>query len=71
MNSLLKIIDVATGPSGSPHATKTRLGWILWNVICETQGNSFGVNRVHFQREGIDEIQLDILMQNFFIFWKG
>lgn len=21
--------DVATGPSGSPHATKTRLGWIL------------------------------------------
>ncbi|CAC5406217.1 unnamed protein product [Mytilus coruscus] len=52
--------DVATGPSGSPHATKTRLGWILWNVLRETEGNSFEVNREHLQREGIDETQLDI-----------
>jgi hypothetical protein len=25
--------ELATGPSGSPHATKTRLGWIIWNVL--------------------------------------
>lgn len=25
--------EVATGPTGSPHATKTRLGWIIWNLV--------------------------------------
>lgn len=25
--------DLVTGPHGSPHATRTRLGWIPWNVI--------------------------------------
>lgn len=60
----LTLSDVAAGPSGSPHATKTRLGWILWNVLRETQGNSFEVNRLDLQREGIDETQLDILMQS-------
>ncbi|CAC5362244.1 unnamed protein product [Mytilus coruscus] len=56
--------DVATGPSGSPHVKKASQGWILWIVIRETQGNSFKVNRVHLQREGIDETQLDILMKS-------
>ncbi|CAC5378088.1 unnamed protein product [Mytilus coruscus] len=25
--------DIATGPTGSPHATRSRLGWIIWNLI--------------------------------------
>ncbi|XP_071094674.1 uncharacterized protein [Haliotis cracherodii] len=25
--------EVKVGPQGSPHATRTRLGWILWNVV--------------------------------------
>ncbi|VDI57782.1 Hypothetical predicted protein [Mytilus galloprovincialis] len=25
--------DIATGPAGSPHATRSRLGWIVWNLI--------------------------------------
>ncbi|XP_046564520.1 uncharacterized protein LOC124273324 [Haliotis rubra] len=25
--------EVKVGPEGSPHATRTRLGWILWNVV--------------------------------------
>ncbi|CAG2252827.1 unnamed protein product [Mytilus edulis] len=54
--------NVCTGPSGSPHATKTRLGWILWNVIRDS--SSFEVNRVHMQNEGCDETQLNLLMQS-------
>ena len=26
-------LEMKTEPSGSPHATRTRLGWIAWNVI--------------------------------------
>jgi len=25
-------LDVRTGPRGSPHATNTRLGWVIWNL---------------------------------------
>ena len=25
--------EVATGSTGSPHATKTSLGWIIWNLV--------------------------------------
>ncbi|VDI48901.1 Hypothetical predicted protein [Mytilus galloprovincialis] len=25
--------DIATGSVGSPHATRSRLGWIVWNLI--------------------------------------
>ncbi|XP_041372822.1 uncharacterized protein LOC121386089 [Gigantopelta aegis] len=28
--------EIRTGPQGSPHATRTRLGWIFWNVIRST-----------------------------------
>jgi hypothetical protein len=27
------LLDLRTGPQYSPHATQTRLGWIVWNVI--------------------------------------
>jgi hypothetical protein len=25
--------ETLTGPSGSPHGTRTRIGWIVWNVL--------------------------------------
>ena len=25
--------EFVTGPEGSPHATKTALGWLIWNVL--------------------------------------
>ncbi|XP_071948974.1 uncharacterized protein [Antedon mediterranea] len=34
--------DIRTGPPSSPHATKTALGWIPWNVI--RIGNTTNVN---------------------------
>lgn len=55
--------ELATGPSGSPHATRTRLGWILWNVLCDKY--SLEVNRVYLQNEVADDKQLNILMQSF------
>ena len=55
--------ELETGPSGSPHATRTRLGWILWNVLCDKY--SLEVNRVYLQNEVADDKQLNILMQSF------
>ncbi|XP_071094630.1 uncharacterized protein [Haliotis cracherodii] len=26
-------IEIRTGPQGSPHASRTQLGWVLWNVM--------------------------------------
>ncbi|XP_041354482.1 uncharacterized protein LOC121372257 [Gigantopelta aegis] len=34
-------IEVKAGPQSSPHAIKTRLGWVLWNVI---RGFNYKVN---------------------------
>lgn len=28
-------IDIRTGPRGSPHAVKTVLGWVIWNLVRE------------------------------------
>lgn len=32
--------EVRTGPQGSPHATLTRIGLILWNVVRKLSTNS-------------------------------
>ncbi|XP_052706784.1 uncharacterized protein LOC128182227 [Crassostrea angulata] len=42
--------DVVTGPSGSPHATKTRLGWIVWNVLRDGETRTCDVNRVTIEQ---------------------
>ncbi|XP_069109596.1 uncharacterized protein [Argopecten irradians] len=36
--------EVLIGPSGSPHATRTRLGWIVWNIIRD-DASQLDVNR--------------------------
>jgi hypothetical protein len=53
--------ELATGPSGSPHATKTRLGWIIWNVLRDR--TSFEVNRV-FVESVNDETQMKMLTES-------
>ncbi|XP_041365661.1 uncharacterized protein LOC121380763 [Gigantopelta aegis] len=38
-------IEIITGPQNSPHAIKTRLGWVLWNVI---RGSNCKVNEEQY-----------------------
>ena len=48
-------LQLKTGPCGSPHAAKTRIGWIAWNVIrdqhCDTvlanMADVLAVNQLH------------------------
>ena len=59
--------EVATGPPGSPHATRSRLGWIVWNCIRNDSNETTNavVNRAHI--EAINELEngdnLDYLVQ--------
>ncbi|XP_048735788.2 uncharacterized protein LOC125651252 [Ostrea edulis] len=39
--------EVLTGPSGSPHATRTKLGWIVWNLLRNRETHE--VNRVSIE----------------------
>lgn len=32
-------LKIRTGSTGGPHATKSRLGWIIWNVVRPLQHN--------------------------------
>ncbi|XP_033758237.1 uncharacterized protein LOC117340586 [Pecten maximus] len=48
-------IEILAGPSGSPHATRTKLGWVVWNVLRES--GTIQVNRVHIQDESGEDIE--------------
>ncbi|XP_062588283.1 uncharacterized protein LOC134249947 [Saccostrea cucullata] len=50
--------ELAVGPRGSPHATRTRLGWIPWNII--RNRTTFDVNHVCIQNDGT---QLDHILK--------
>ena len=51
-------LEVRTGPIGSPHATKTILGWVAWSVVRSSQkGQSFSVNFVDVAAQRYEEIQ--------------
>jgi hypothetical protein len=39
-------LEVRTGPRGSPHASRTLLGWIPWNVIRDGSRGNYSVNEV-------------------------
>ncbi len=40
-------LDVRTGPAGSPHAIKTKLGWVVWGVVRENSCEStFAVHNI-------------------------
>lgn len=55
--------DVVTGPSGSPHATKTRLGWIVWNVLREGETRTHDVNRVTIEQYCECDMKLEELVK--------
>ncbi|XP_069129179.1 uncharacterized protein [Argopecten irradians] len=42
--------EVLIGPSGSPHATRTRLGWIVWNIIRD-DASQLDVNRAEVESD--------------------
>ena len=39
-------LELRTGDRGTPHATRSMIGWILWNVMRQVGGNTPTVNRV-------------------------
>ncbi|XP_064624565.1 uncharacterized protein LOC135486033 [Lineus longissimus] len=65
-------IKSVTGPQGSPHAVKTRLGWIAWNVVRDGEEADqpmcpVPVNTAVTAIEKIDHMQeLDILVRSSF-----
>ena len=44
INDVYSPLEVKTGPSGSPHATRTRLGWAVWNLV-RGEGGKPVINR--------------------------
>ena len=38
-------LEVKTGPAGSPHAARTRIGWIVWNMVRPHTSHGISVNR--------------------------
>ncbi|XP_077865856.1 uncharacterized protein LOC144352901, partial [Saccoglossus kowalevskii] len=66
-------VEILTGPRGSPHAARTMLGWIIWNVVRESCGemldgvrNCLTVNRaIVVALEAKEELkQLDQLVRS-------
>jgi hypothetical protein len=60
-------LEIVTGPKGSPHATKTALGWIAWNVVRKGSGiKSLSANRAEIKAiENMQELQeLDQLVRS-------
>ena len=59
-------LDIRTGPTGSPHASRTRMGWIAWNVVRDGVSSSYPVNRADvIAVEEIERLnQLDKLIQS-------
>lgn len=58
--------ELAIGPSGSPHATKTRLGWIVWNLVRNINNGDFVANRAHLMtvRQAEDHSRLEELLKH-------
>ena len=54
-------LEIRTGPKGSPHAAKSRLGWIMWNVIQEGPTGKITVNRAHVR--AVDEELTQLVKQ--------
>lgn len=60
-------LEVRTGPRGSPHASKTRLGWLLWNVLRKGQAMP-SVNRaevIQIKDENPGDDLHEILLKSF------
>ncbi|XP_046551173.1 uncharacterized protein LOC124260894 [Haliotis rubra] len=52
-------LEIRTGPQGSPHATRTQLGWVLWNVMRAQkleEGNRFPSMKTEIAFKNAEEI---------------
>ncbi|XP_046560355.1 uncharacterized protein LOC124269381 [Haliotis rubra] len=52
-------LEIRTGPQGSPHASRTQLGWILWNVMRAQkleEGNHFPSMKTEIAFKNAEEI---------------
>ena len=54
--------EVLTGPSGSPHAARTRIGWIVWNVLRDT--DTLEVNRVAIESYVSSDTKLEEMLRD-------
>ena len=55
--------EVISGPSGSPHATKTRIGWIVWNILREIHAEARDVNKVTIEQYCECDMKLEELVK--------
>ena len=56
-------LEVRTGPRGSPHATKTALGWVAWNVVRSSEkGLQFSANLVDVAARRHEEVKRLIML---------
>ena len=61
-------LEVKTGPSGSPHACRTRLGWVVWNLTRMTNPAELQVNQAEVTalKQFQEDQQMDHFMQKYF-----
>ncbi|XP_046339933.2 uncharacterized protein LOC124121032 [Haliotis rufescens] len=58
-------LEIRTGPDGSPHATRTKLGWILWNVLRLAKENRFPSMRTDITIKAMEDLQnINTMMKN-------
>ena len=63
-------MEMRTGPAGSPHATRTRIGWIPWNVIRQGRNKDSELsanftNVVAKQLESLEKLVRDSIDRDF------
>lgn len=53
-------LELRTGPTGSPYASRTRLGWVVWGITRDSHSRSLTVNRAAIasieQVQGLQEL---------------
>ena len=49
-------LEIKTGPKGTPHAARSRLGWILWNVVRDLS-TDITVNSVHLHIQEAEQLR--------------
>lgn len=58
-------LEIRTGPSNSPYATRTRLGWVVWSLMRDGQEEQLLLNRAELSAvQCLEEIRkLEVLVQ--------
>ncbi|XP_033095248.1 uncharacterized protein LOC117099830 [Anneissia japonica] len=58
-------LQIKTGPIGAPHATKTKLGWVVWNLMRDCVGGVYPVNKIELLSidKSLEESRLEKLVR--------